>query len=105
MAVTVLIKRKVSDGNEELLENLYSELIALAMKQEGYLGAETFRRMDVKDEYLIISQWRHVEDWSRWLISEGRRAFQERIDALTDSHTKFEIYESAPSGKRKGKKI
>ena len=105
MAVTVLIKRKVSDGKGELLENLYSELIALAVKQEGYLGAETFRRLDVQDEYLVISRWRHVEDWSKWLVSEGRRGFQERIDALTDSHTKFEIYESTPSGKKKGKEM
>ncbi|WP_022664210.1 antibiotic biosynthesis monooxygenase family protein [Desulfospira joergensenii] len=95
MAVTVLIKRKVIDGKGELLENLYQELIALAVKQEGYLGAETFRRMDIKDEYLVISRWRDVEDWSKWLVSEGRRAFQERIDALTDTNTKFEIYESA----------
>ncbi len=95
MAVTVLIKRKVSPGKGEEMENLYKELIAQAVKQEGYLGAETFRRLDVDDAYLVISRWQTVEDWSRWLVSEDRRAYQDRIDGLTGATTKFEIYETA----------
>lgn len=93
MAVTVLIKRKVIAGKGEFLENLYRDLIALAVQQKRYMGAETMRRIDVPDEYLVISRWEKVEDWSRWLISEVRMAYQERIDALTDSNTRFEIYE------------
>jgi heme-degrading monooxygenase HmoA len=93
MAVTVLIKRKVIAGKGELLENLYRELVALAMEQKGYIGAQAMRRLDVPDQHLVISKWETVDDWSRWLISEGRRQYQERIDALTDSKTKFEIYE------------
>lgn len=93
MAVTVLIKRKVSVGKGELLKELYGEMIELAVTQKGYIGAKTFRRVDVKDDYLVISEWEQVEDWSRWLVSEGRRAYQERIDDLTDENTKFEIYE------------
>ena len=93
MAVTVLIKRKVMAGKGELLEYLYLELVALAVQQKGYLGAESMRRVDVQDEHLVISRWAHVDDWTRWLISETRMAFQERIDALVDSKTRFEIYE------------
>jgi len=93
MAVTVLIKRKVMAGKGELLEYLYLELVALAVQQKGYLGAESMRRVDVQDEHLVISRWAHINDWTRWLISETRMAFQERIDALVDSKTRFEIYE------------
>ncbi len=94
MAVTVLIKRKVTTGKDELLKTLYRELIAQAMKQNGYIEAKTMKRADQPDEYLVISIWETIEDWSKWLISETRRSYQERIDALTDSETKFEIYES-----------
>ena len=93
MAVTVLIKRKVTAGKGELLEHLYQELVALAVQQKGYLGAESMRRLDVQEEHLVISRWAHIDDWTRWLISETRMAFQERIDALVDSKTRFEIYE------------
>ena len=93
MAVTVLIKRKAVDGKGELLENLYRDLVALATAQPGYIGAETLRRTDRPEQYLVISRWQSVDAWSRWLISDQRRGYQERIDALTDSETKFEIYE------------
>jgi quinol monooxygenase YgiN len=93
MAVTVLIKRKAIAGKGELLENLYRELVVMAVQQKGYLSAESMRRVDVPDEHLVISKWEHIDDWSKWLISEGRRGYQDRIDALTDSKTKFEIYE------------
>ncbi|MDD9304055.1 MAG: antibiotic biosynthesis monooxygenase [Desulfobacter sp.] len=98
MAVTVLIRRRVTAGKGELLEKLYQELVALAVTQKGYLGAETMKRADQPDEYLIISKWECVEDWSRWLISDTRRAYQEQIDALTGAKTKFEIYEHYQGG-------
>lgn len=92
MAVTVLIKRQVTSGNDALLDELYREMRSTAIKQEGYIGAETLKRVDVAGEFLIISKWQHIDDWSRWLVSKERRAYQERIDALTNSDTKFEIY-------------
>ncbi len=92
MGVTVLIKRKVESGNEDLLNELYREMRGTALTQEGYIGAETLKRVDVSGELLIISKWRHVDDWSKWLVSKERRAYQERIDALTSADTKFEIY-------------
>ena len=92
MAVTVLIKRQVTAGNEALLDELYREMRTTALQQEGYIGAETLRRVDVAGELLIISKWQHIDDWSKWLVSKERRAYQERIDALTNAETKFEIY-------------
>ena len=92
MTVTVLIKRKVAPGNEGLLEELYREMRSAALKQGGYIGAETLKRLDVTGELLIVSKWHHIDDWSKWLVSKERRAYQERIDTLTNAETKFEIY-------------
>jgi len=41
----------------------------------------------------VNSKWETVEDWSKWLISDKRCAYQELIDDLTGAKTKFEIYE------------
>ncbi len=92
MAVTVLIKRKFGAGNEELLNDLYREMRSVAVKQPGYIGAETLKRVDVTGQLLVISKWQHIDDWSKWLISKERMGYQGRIDALTGSDTKFEIY-------------
>lgn len=92
MAVTVLIKRKVTSENESLLEELYREMRGTALNHGGYIGGETLKRVDVAGELLIISKWQHIDDWSKWLVSKQRRAYQERIDSLTSAETKFEIY-------------
>ena len=92
MSVTVLIKRKVLPENQSQLESLYLEMRSSALSWEGYIGSETLKRVDVPGELLIISKWRHVDDWSKWLVSKQRRAFQERIDCLTNAETKFEVY-------------
>jgi len=93
MAVTVLIRRKITSETGELLENIYRELVALAVQQKGYLSAESLGRVDAPDEHLVISKWEHLEDWAKWLISEARMELQERIDVLIDSKTRYEIYE------------
>jgi heme-degrading monooxygenase HmoA len=49
--------------------------------------------VDAPGKYLVISSWKRVDDWSRWLVNPERRQIQERIDDLTDSETKFEVYE------------
>lgn len=92
MAVSVLIKRKVAPGNEGLLDELYREMRSSALRQQGYIGAEILKRVDVTGQLLIISKWQHIDDWSKWLVSKERRTFQERIDTLTNAETKFEIY-------------
>ena len=92
MGITVLIRRKVVSGNESLLEELYLEMRSAALKQKGYIGAETLKRVDVEGELLVISKWQEIDDWSRWLVSKERRPFQEQIDFLTSAETKFEIY-------------
>ena len=93
MAVTVLIRTRVRLCKGELLENIFRELVALAVQQKGYLNAESMRRVDVPEEHLVICKWEQIDDWAKWLISGTRMEFQERIDALIDSKTKFEIYE------------
>ncbi len=93
MTVTVLIKRTIVPEKESLLRDIYVELKSLALHEEGYIGAETLKRVGSPGELLIISKWRHVDDWSKWLVSDRRRAYQEKIDALTNAETKFEVYE------------
>jgi len=85
-------KKKVAPGDETLLEELYREMRSKALNQKGSIGAETLKRVGVAGEILIISKWQHIDDWSKWLVSQERRAYQEQIDSLTSSETKFEIY-------------
>jgi len=63
------------------------------LRQQGYITSETLKKVGSPGKFLIIRKWQHIDNWSKWLVSEQRRQYQERIDAYTDADTKFEIYE------------
>jgi len=92
MTIKVLIRRKIVESRSKELNQLFVTLRSLASQQKGYVGGETLKRLDAPGEYLIISRWQNIDDWTRWLVSKERGEIQEAIDALTDSETRFEIY-------------
>lgn len=92
MTIKVLIKRKIPEKLNDELNILFAKMRYTAMQQHGYIGGETLRKINSPDDYLIISRWQDIDDWSRWLVSDERREIQERIDSLIDAETKFEIY-------------
>ncbi|SLM30084.1 conserved hypothetical protein [Desulfamplus magnetovallimortis] len=94
MTIKVLIKRSIPRNHANELNLLFVQLRAAAMKQKGYIGGETLKRVDSPEESLVISRWQSIEDWSRWLVSTERQEYQQNIDALVGSETKFEIYEN-----------
>ena len=92
MTIKVLIRRTIAESRSKELNLLFVKLRSLAMQQEGYIGGETLKRLDAPGEYLVISRWQSIEDWTRWLVSKERSEVQGAIDALTDSETRFEVY-------------
>ena len=92
MTIKVLIRRKIEESRSKELNLLFVKLRSLAMQQEGYIGGETLKRLDAPGEYLVISRWQSIEDWTRWLVSKERGEIQGAIDALTDAETRFEVY-------------
>ncbi len=92
MAVTVLIKRQLTPGSEDRLNSLHKEMNSRAIKQEGYLGSEILKRVDADNQMLVISRWKKLDDWTRWLVSSERQVLQEQIDIITSADTKFEVY-------------
>jgi len=92
MAVKVLIKRKVPEGKAKEVIPIFREMRGLAMEQEGYISGETLRRIDIPDEYLVISTWHSSEDWEKWLAASQRDALQKQLDAHLGGKTEYEIY-------------
>ncbi len=93
MTVKILIKRRVPPEHVIELSDLLKKLRSLTLGQAGYIYGETLRRLDDKDECLVISTWRSVEDWQAWFNNEQRIRVQNEIDFLLDSKTEYAIYE------------
>lgn len=93
MTVKIFIKRKVSPENVLALTVLLKKLRSLTLNQSGYIYGETLKRVDRKDECMVISTWRSLEDWSAWLNDEERIAIQSEIDLLLGEETDYAAYE------------
>ena len=99
MAVSVLIRRTFSETEKAAeLAPLIVKLRSMAAIQPGYLTGRTFRCLDCAGEYLVISTWNTMEDWTRWLNSPERQELQNQIDELLGEKTEYRIYEPLVGG-------
>lgn len=92
MTVKIFIKRKVQDQNVVELTLLLKKLRALTLEQPGYISGETLSRIDSKDECMVISTWRSVEDWNAWVNNPKRIEVQAAIDNLLGQETDYAMY-------------
>ena len=93
MTVKIFIRRKVSPENVLALTVLLKKLRSLTLNQSGYIYGETLKRVDKKDECMVISTWRSMEDWNAWLKNKERVAIQNEIDQLLGQKTEYAAYE------------
>lgn len=93
MAVKILIKRKVAPENVLNLTVLLKKLRSLTLNQAGYIYGETLRRVDQRDECMVISTWRSLEDWNAWVNNHDRITIQNDIDGLLGEKTEYAVYE------------
>ena len=93
MSVKIFIKRKVSEKNILELTSLLKKLRSLTINQPGYISGETLKRIDIADECMVISTWRSVEDWNKWLKNDKRQSIQAEIDRLLGQQTEYAVYE------------
>lgn len=94
MSVKIFIKRKVQDHNVSELTILLKKMRTLTLEQEGYISGETLGRIDNKDECMVISTWRSVEDWNRWVNDPKRIEVQSKIDDILGEETEYAMYSS-----------
>lgn len=93
MTVKIFIRRNVSPENVLALTVLLKKLRSLTLNQSGYIYGETLKRVDKKDECMVISTWRSMEDWNAWLKNEERVTIQNEIDLLLGQKTDYAAYE------------
>jgi heme-degrading monooxygenase HmoA len=92
MTVKIIIQRKVESENFAELALLLKKLRALTLEQPGYISGETLNRIDRKNESMVISTWRSVEDWNTWVNNPKRTEIQKQIDTLLGQQTEYAMY-------------
>ncbi|MBW2609127.1 MAG: antibiotic biosynthesis monooxygenase [Deltaproteobacteria bacterium] len=92
MAVKIIIKRKISKEKEAELLPLLLQLRSTAIAQPGYVTGETLRKVDSYEDTLVITTWQSEDEWKAWESSQARKDIQDKIDAILEEKTEYEIY-------------
>lgn len=92
MAVKILIKRSIGQEVAPMVRPLIVELRAHAMRQPGYISGETLKCIDRPGEYLVISTWKSLDEWGKWLNSQERKILEDKIDSITGRETEYNAY-------------
>ena len=92
MAVKIFIKRKSTESQTAELNMLLKKLRGMTLGQVGYISGESLQRIDQPGESMVISTWRSVDDWNKWVNNDKRMMLQNEIDQLLGEETEYAIY-------------
>jgi heme oxygenase (mycobilin-producing) len=95
MAVKIIIDRKVKKGKESDLAKLVRELRGKAISCKGYISGETLRALEDPNNYIIISTWQSVEDWTHWEKDPERKRIHNKIEKLMARPSESRVYVNA----------
>ena len=95
MAVKIILDRKVKKGKESDLAKLVRELRGKAISCKGYISGETLRSLDDPYNYIVISTWQSVDDWSNWEKDPERKKLNKKIEKLMARPSESRIYVNA----------
>jgi len=92
MAVKILIKRKIKNGNMRAASRLVINNRTGAMKHPGYISSETMRSLDDPSLIVVVSMWQNMEAWETWKNSETRIANEAEFKDYVVGSTEYEHY-------------
>jgi heme oxygenase (mycobilin-producing) len=93
MAVKILIQRKVKPGKEEALNDIVRELRFKAMYAEGFISGETLQSIQDPSMHLVISTWKNIGTWNKWLKSTYRKEIKKKIQEVLVGPEKMTPYQ------------
>lgn len=92
MAVKILIKRKIKNGNMRAASRLVINNRNGAMKHPGYISSETMPSLDDSSLIVVVSMWQNMEAWETWKNSETRIANEAEFKDYVVGSTEYEHY-------------
>ena len=92
MAVKILIKRKIKDGNMQAAARLLINSRKGAMTRPGYISSESLSSLDDPSKVVVVSMWQKEEDWQAWKNSQERKDIQAEFEGYLTEPVEYEHY-------------
>lgn len=90
--VTIVFSQCVSSANHDEFAALHEDVVGRLADFPGFLGSELLLPVEgVQDEHVIIASFASRPDLDRWLESDVRREWLDRIEHLVDGDRTFNV--------------
>ena len=93
MAIKVMIKRHIKEGQAQNAFELLNKFRRHAMEQPGYISGETLVNHYDQRTLLVVSSWQDIDDWIRWQENDQRVAIEEELKEMLEEPTRYEIFD------------
>ncbi|WP_028582368.1 antibiotic biosynthesis monooxygenase family protein [Desulfogranum japonicum] len=92
MHVKVISRRLFRISQKEKLVPLLQSLRKSAEQQDGFISRSTYSNMNDPGEYIVISEWKTADNWTKWMQKEEVQKLQWEIDSILGERTFFDVY-------------
>ncbi len=92
MAVKVLIKRHIKEGQSKEVFALLNKTRSAAMNQKGYITGETLMSHDDPHRVIVISTWQTIDNWLAWKDNKERKGIEAKLEPYLQFPTEYEEY-------------
>src|SRR5438093_73718 len=82
MAIAITVERTIMPEAHEEVTAILRELLAIAVRQPGYISGEMIVDATNPDVFLTISRWTSVTAWAKWENNPERVKPLERMNSL-----------------------
>lgn len=90
--VTVIVDRNVCPGNELTFEALYDKIKEASSKFQGYITGHIIKPTQKGDNrYQVMFQFDNQENLEKWVNSDERKYWVDKIDPLLDKPTHLQV--------------
>lgn len=79
MSVKLIIERKFKNIVDQKYLDIIDEIRAIALRQRGYVGGETYVNLDDEQEVVVLSAWSDLDDWKNWLENQERAKLEDQL--------------------------
>lgn len=93
--IRVIIERHIAQTLESTYEQAAKNTLQQAVSADGFISGESLRNADDSNHRLILSNWRSIQDWQRWFMSEERKEVMNVLMPMLETDEKITILEQA----------
>jgi heme-degrading monooxygenase HmoA len=100
MSVRLVVDVRIKDGTADDLQTAYAALVARAAQEPGLIAHQLCQSADEPDRWLVISEWRSLEESTAWDRSEdhGRLLAPMRACFASAGRAAFEVRDGLDTG-------